>query len=471
MSEDQKETIRVPAEDLPVIEKADVIVVGGGTSGFIAATASARTGADTILVERYGYLGGCSTAPYNTSVNKFGDTDGNQVIRGLPWEFLKRMEADGQAFVRETGNQLWPPYTKKIALDMITDAGVNLYFYTWAVDVIMDGQVVRGIVVQSKAGRAIMLARTFVDASADADISAWGGAPFLMEEADDLQQVSCDYIACGVDPKKVIKWAEENEKKLELRISGKEVEHKEIGSQPMFTIVIPNADTYTDATGKTHHVGVMPTVKLCLYREAVRIQGNVNINPLDPKALTYAEVEGIKGALNHLNYMKENVDGFEGAFVVSQSHLGIRESRRIGCDYYITIDDVNGQVRFDDVVSLNCRGLDYHLKGTVFKYSLPPGNHDVPLRALTPQNIDNVVVAGRCISCDHLAQASLRGAGTCMAIGHAAGVTASLASQHTGKIRDLNVRKIQRTLLEQNAILSTHGRVFDDQEFSGYAAG
>ena len=132
---------------------------------------------------------------------------------------------------------------------------------------------------------------------------------------------------------------------------------------------------------------------------------------------------------------------------------------------------MNGQVRFDDVVSLNCRGLDYHLKGTVFKYSLPPGNHDVPLRSLVPQNIDNLVVAGRCISCDHLAQASLRGAGTCMAIGHAAGVTAALASKATGKVRDLNIRHIQRTLLDQDAILSTHGRTFHDEHSAYDVAG
>ncbi len=453
-----------------MVDEADVIVVGGGTAGFIAATAAARTGASIILVERYGYLGGCSTAPYNTSVNKFGDTDGNQVIKGLPWEFLKRMEAEGQALVRPTGNQLWPPYTKKVAMDMVLEAGVNLNFHSWASDVIMKGNSVEGIVIQSKAGRQIMLAKTFVDASADADIAAFGGAPFKMEEADDLQQVSCDYIGCGVDAQKVIDWALENEEKLELKITGKDTGHKEYGSQPMFTIVIPNVDTYTDDEGKTHHIGMMPTVKLCLYREAVRLQGNVNINPLDPKALTHAEVEGIKGALGHLKYLRDTIPGFEGVFVVAQNHLGVRESRRIGCDYYLTIDDVNGQVRFDDVVSLNCRGLDYHLKGTVFKYSLPPGNHDVPLRSLVPQKIDNVVVAGRCISCDHLAQASLRGAGTCMAIGHAAGVSASLAAQSTGKIRDLNIRKVQHTLLDQDAILSTHGRTFDEDEAS-YAAG
>lgn len=110
-------TIRVPAEDLPVIDEADVVVVGGGTAGFIAATAAARACAKTIFVERLGYLGGCTTAPYNTSLTLLFDSDGHQMIRGLVWEFLKRMEQEGQAFVMGTRNQLWPPYTRKIAGD------------------------------------------------------------------------------------------------------------------------------------------------------------------------------------------------------------------------------------------------------------------------------------------------------------------------------------------------------------------
>jgi hypothetical protein len=367
------------------------------------------------------------------------------------------MESDGQCFLKPNGgNQLWPVWTRKVALDMITEAGVNLYFYTWASDVLQEGGMIQGIIVQNKGGRSVILGKAFVDASGDADIAAFAGAPFEMTDVEDLQQVSCDYIACGVDAAKVVDWARSNRDRLKS-INGLEHEHKQSGAQPMFTIVVPSDQTYKEGQ-KTHHVGVMPTVKLCIYREAVRIQGNVEINPLDPKALTYAEVQGLRGALGHLRYMQETITGFENAFVVAQSHLGVRETRRIVGDYMITIDDVNNQARFDDVVALNCRGLDYHLKGTVFKYTSVKGHHDIPLRALLPQNVDNVVVSGRSISCDHLSQASLRGAGTCLATGHAAGTTAALASKHGGKIRDLDVHLLQKTLIEQNAILGTGER-------------
>ena len=428
MSQESIRTIEVPAESLPVVDEADVVVIGGGTSGFIAATAAARTGAKTILVERFGYLGGCTTASYNTGLSSFYNSDGDQIIRGLPWEFLKRMESDGQCILGSRGgNQLWPVWTRKVALDMITEAGVELYFYTWVSDVLKKDGMIQGIIVQNKGGRSIILGKTFVDTSGDADVSAFAGAPFEMTEVDELQQVSCDYIACGVDAAKVVEWARANQDKLK-RVGGMQHEHKQSGAQPMFTIVVPNDQTH-DEGGERHHVGWMPTVKLCIYREAVRIQGNVEINPLDPKALTYAEVQGLRGALGHLKYMQETIPGFENTFVVAQSHLGVRETRRIVGDYMITIDDLKNQARFDDVVALNCRALDYHLKGTVFKISSVKGHHDIPLRALCPRNVENVVVGGRSISCAHLSQASLRGAATCLATGHAAGTAAALAAK------------------------------------------
>jgi hypothetical protein len=276
-----------------------------------------------------------------------------------------------------------------------------------------------------------------------------------MEAVDDLQEISCDYIACGVDVKRVIAWARENQDKLEIDKRQFELEHQEYGAQPMFTFTLKRDDTHVNEKGEYLHWGWMPTVKLCIYREAVRIQGNVNVNPLDPKALAYAEIQGLKGAMGHLQFLKDNFPGFEGAFIVAQCHLGVRESRRILGEYYITLDDVKGQSRFDDVVALNCRALDYHLKGTLFKIEFLKGNHDVPLRAMLPKGVENLIVAGRCISCDHLSHASIRGAATCMATGQAAGTIAALAGRANSHIRDLDIRLIQQTLLEQDVVLST----------------
>jgi len=451
MSDPHAQTVTLPAESVPIMATADVVVAGGGTSGFIAATAAARTGAKTILVERFGYLGGCTTAPYNTSLGSFFDSEGSQIIRGIPWEFMKRMEADGQCLLGPGNhNQIWPVWTRKVALDMVEEAGVELHLHAWVSGVLGDEQAVGGIVVLTKGGRRVILGKAFVDATGDADLAAFAGAPFEMTETDHLQQVSCDYIVCGVDAERVRRWANENREKLGLIVSGGEEEFRP-GAQNMLTIVMPNRRR--DSEGNEYHVGFMPTVKLCIYREAVRVQGNADINPLDPRALTQAEVEGIRGALDHLKFLKDTFPGFEGAFLVAQAHLGVRETRRIIGDHVLTIDEVKGNQRFRDVVALNCRPLDYHLKGTVFKISYLNGHHDIPLGALLPSGIANLAVAGRAVSCDHLSQASLRGAATCMATGHAAGVAAALAARHHCGIRQVHIQEIQGMLVAQDALL------------------
>jgi hypothetical protein len=447
------QTVHLPAEDVPVLAEADVVVAGGGTSGFIAATAAARSGARTLLVERFGYLGGCTTTTYNTSLGHFTDIEGRRIIGGLGYEFIERMHAEGEAFgIERTAPQIWPPTTKKVALDMVEGAGARILFYTWVGGVLQENGNLKGLIVQTKAGRGVILGKAFVDATGDADLAAAAGCPFEMTAVDDLQQVSVDYLACGVDAARVVTWARENREHL-VGIGGLEHEHQMSGAQPMFSFTIPNQETGDAVDGHYRHVGVMPTVKLLVYREAVRIQGNVEIDPLDPWALSYAESAGLRGALSHLRYLKETVPGFEGAFVAAQNHLGVRESRRIVGEYMITLADLESQVRFPDVVALNCRGLDYHLKGTLFKFKMLPGSHDIPLRALLPRGVDNLLVVGRSISCDHDAQASLRGAATCLATGHAAGTAAALAAR-SGGVRRVDIAELQKKLTEQGAILS-----------------
>lgn len=442
--------IVLPAESVPVLAETDVVVAGGGTSGFIAATAAARSGAKTLLIERFGYLGGCTTTTYNTSIGHFFDPQGRRIIGGLGLEFVERMRDEGEAFgIERDSAQIWPPSTKKIALDMVEGAGVAILFHTWVTGVLSVEQRLTGLVVQTKAGRGVVLGKSFVDATGDADLAAFTGAPFDIATVDDLQQVSVDYMACGVDAGQVVSWARENREHLEA-IGGLESEHKVAGAQPMFSFVIPNRQAGDAGDGHYRHIGVMPTVKLLVYRQAVRIQGNVEIDPLDPWALSYAEAAGLRGALEHLRYLKENVPGFENAFVVAQNHLGVRESRRILGEYVLTLEDLENGTHFEDVVALNCRGLDYHLKGTLFKIKFLKGSHDIPLRALRPRGVENLLVAGRSISCDHDAQASLRGAATCMATGHAAGTAAALQAER-GVIE---VAELQRRLLAQGAILS-----------------
>jgi hypothetical protein len=429
-------TIEIPARTLPVIAEADVIVVGGGTAGFVAAVAAARTGARTLLVEREGYLAGCLTGTYATNPGWFGDADGNQIIKGIGWEFVERMEETGAAIVNRGARwsvQIFPEAAKGVALDMVLQAGVDLYLHTWFSEPLVQGGTIEGIVVQTKSGRAAIAGRALVDATGDADLAALAGAPTEKLPPDELWQTSVDLTVCNVDAARVARWAQDHPERIGQRS-------------------LPEDG---DAQGSVVHVGPMPTVKLMIHPSVSRVQGSVEIDGTDARDLTCAEIEARRRAMAHLAYLKETVPGYEEAVVVAESHLGVRETRRIVGDYVLILDDLLRQARFPDVVALNARPLDRHLKGDVFRLDLLAGHHDIPLRALIPQGVDNLLVAGRCISSDHEANASLRGAATCLATGHAAGTAAALAARGNGKVRDLDIEAVQDTLRAQEAILST----------------
>lgn len=447
-----RRALTLPAQAVPVLADAEVVVAGGGTAGFPAAIAAARCGARTVLVERFGYLGGALNGTYLSGPDGFGDSEDRQVIGGIAWEFIERMQAAGAARLDEERwkMQTLPEAAKSVALDMVTEAGVELLLHCWAGEAVVEEGKVSAIVVQSKSGRQAIVGRAFVDATGDADIAAAAGAGFEKLDADDLWQTSVDLTICNVDGAKVIAWAERNQD----RRGGAVVEDRgTAGVQHGFSFMLKKGAGATEDSTTVHHIGVVPTVKLLIRRSISRAQGSVEIDTTDVRGLTSAEVEARRGAMGHFRFLKENVEGFEDAFIIAQSPLGVRESRRIVGDYVITADDVRGEARFDDVVALNCRGLDRHLKGDKFEYEFIKGHHDIPLRALLPKNVENLAVAGRCISCTHEANASLRGAPTCMATGQAAGTAAALAARGTGAIREVNTELLQNALREEKAIL------------------
>lgn len=468
-------TIHVPAAELTVLTEVDVLVVGAGTAGFVAAIGAARAGARTALIECNAFVGGANTATFNTGPGWTGDSDKNQIIGGPGWEFLERMEREGHAIInRDTKRtQIFPEATKEVALNMVIEAGVELYLHTWAGEVLIEGEVIKGLVVQSKSGRQVILARTFVDCSADGDIAARAGAPFERLAPQDPKnwEVSIDLTVCNIDPVRVIRWAKAN--RALLSDGGKTLPDDEdcSGIKLGIAINIRNEKTVRDSA-KTfgrigrelrghEHVGTQPTLKLLIHRTVTRVQGNVAIDPTNVRDLTHAEVEGRRKAYQHLAYLKRTIDGMQDAFIVAQNPLGVRVARRIRGEYYITIDNLVENTRLPDVVSLNARSLDMHMPGERFQIHFLEGNHDVPYRALIPLNVENLLVAGRCISCDHVSHASLRGAATCWGTGHAAGTAAALAAKGSGRTREVNILQLQRELLRQKAILSTAGRTFD----------
>ena len=449
------EYVEIPTQNLPIADEADVIIAGGGTAGIIAAIAAARSGVKTILIERGGFLGGALTGTYCTQPGLFGDSNDHQIIKGIGWELIERMEKYGAAIInRENWKvQIYPEAIKDIAVNMVNESNVILYFYSWVSDVIMDNNRINSIILQNKSGRQVIKGKVFIDTTGDADLAYLAGAPIEKLDADKLWQTSVDLKVCNVDPVKLIEWTNENEDEI---ITDKipELKNNYKGINPMFEFIIYDDDTEL-LPGKPgiKHKGPIPTVKLMIHSSLSRVQGSVEIDGTDVKQLTWGKVEARRRALEHLKSLKESVPGYEDAIIIGESYLGVRESRRIIGDYIIKIDDLHNNARFDDVVALNCRALDRHLKGEIFEISFLEGNHDIPLRALIPQKITNLLVAGRCISSDHDSNASLRGAATCMATGHAVGVAGALTAKHNGVVREIDIRILQDMLIKQNAIL------------------
>jgi hypothetical protein len=347
--------------------------------------------------------------------------------------------------------QTYPEAAKSVALEMAAEAGVDLLLHCWAGEALVEHGLITAAIAQTKSGRQAIVGKAFVDASGDADLAAAAGAPTEQLPAEQLWQTSVDLTICNVDAPHVIRWAEQNKQRLHVKLPE---DRGAGGVRDGFSFVVKGGASGRDEAGTVHHIGVMPTMKLLIRRSLSRAQGSVEIDPTDVRGLTRAEMEARRKAMRHFRYLQENVPGFEDAFIVAESPLGVRESRRIVGEYVLTAEDVRGQTRFPDVVALNCRGLDRHLAGDKFEYEFLSGHHDVPLRALLPRQVENLLVACRCLSCTHEAHASLRGAPTCMATGHAAGAAAALVAQGDGRTRNLDVERLQRVLRKQKAILS-----------------
>lgn len=421
---------------VPVLDDCDVLVVGGGSAGSSAAVAAARMGAKVILVERYGFLGGTGAAVLDTFYGFY--TPGSverKVVGGIPDEvvasLLKRKMLLKRPNTYGAGAGLtYDPETLKVVWDeLATSAGVRVLFHCYFVDVLRDGPKVTGVLIGTKRGLRAIQARIIVDASGDADVCARAGAPFEDAGALGIAQsltttfkvINVDVLRAQAFPKKEL-WA-----------------LMEAANQEGYTLPRKEGSAHI-----TPFAGVMVT-------NMTRVTG---VDATNPDALARAEVEGRKQALEYMRFLRDKVPGYEkaelGSFAVN---IGVRETRRIVGEYWITREDVLSARKFPDAIAQCGAPIEEHHAGgdTRWEY-LPDGETvDIPFRALLPQQIEGVVVAGRCLSASHEAHASIRSIGQCLAMGQAAGVAAALA--HHGDLRGVDVSLLRARLVETGAVL------------------
>jgi hypothetical protein len=439
--------ITEPARQTEVYGEYDVVVLGGGPAGMAAAVAAARAGRKTLLVERYGFLGGMGTAAGVTNfcglhANVHGDI--RQVVHGVADELLQRIARLGglnepHALFGKTVAQAYDTAAYKIAADdLLLSAGVEILFHGLAAGVVMHGQRrVQALLVETRSGRQAVIGRAFVDASGDGDLAAWAGAPYVLGDGHgNMLYPSTMFRLNGIDPER----------------AGKAWE------------VIPRMMLQAEAEGRYKFPRKTPIVR----PQKSGIEWRVNLtqlanrdgnamNGVDARELSEAEVLGRKQIASVAGFLRE-VPGFERSYIVDIApQVGIRETRRVRGQYELSESDVLDCASFDDTIGVNGWPLELHLKGDVeFRWPKIPesrGFNHLPYRMTVPEGLDNVWVAGRCASMSHEAQSAARVTGACFVMGQAVGVAADLALHGNVSAGAIDVAALQTRLEDSGAYL------------------
>jgi 2-polyprenyl-6-methoxyphenol hydroxylase-like FAD-dependent oxidoreductase len=457
-------TITLPPRAAMLAAETDVLVVGGGPAGIGAALGAAAAGAEVILAERYGFLGGNATAAlvmplmsFHTQraafeqpgATKLFPTDhgpGEPVVAGALAALLRRLVAAGGAIAPspETGYTVPfdPELLKLAALELLDEAGVQLLFHAFASDVTAEGPV-RGVVFETKSGPVVVRARVVVDCTGDGDVAVRAGAPYeIGREKDGLVQPMT----------LMFRMVQFESAAFEAYVRAHPDQWR--GVHGLWDLIhqasvageldLPREDLLFFGTPHPAEVSVNST-------RVTRVLGT------DVFDWSRAELESHRQMRQIAAFLRRYVPGFEHAYVVQSGvHTGVRETRRIVGDYRLAAEDVLEARKFDDVIARGAYPVDIHNpkgSGTVLK-RLPSGAaYDIPLRCLLPRGVDGVVVAGRCLSGSHEAHSSYRVMPIVMATGQAAGVCAALAARRDLTPRAVPVADIQATLIGQGADL------------------
>ncbi len=452
---------------IPYSYTPEIAVVGGGPAGVCAAIAAARTGAKVLLIESGNCLGGMATIgqvnPFMTSFDKSGE---NMIIRGLFAEIIDRLVArgaaiqprdvpPGQSFTSyiTVGHNHTAPFDAevlKVVLDeMCEEAGVQVLFHSSFISPIMEGNAVRGLVIATKAGLRAVSAQMVIDCTGDADVAFRSGVPCEMgDEASGRIQPATMFFRIGnVDLAKVDADIEANRDNF-YRKNG----------------VNYRSFHWRVSEARENGDWDLQRVSIGMFRGVREDEWNINtsrimgVDGTDPDSVTQAEITGRKQVQEIFRFLKKYVPGCENAILESTpAHVGIRETRHIKGEYVLNTDDVlQGNVP-DDSILLAANSIDVHGRyGPMSNEYVTVENgeyYGVPYRCLVPLNVENLLVAGRCVSATSEAAGAIRVMPPCMALGQAAGTAAALALKNDVSVRNLDTALLKETLKKQNAYL------------------
>jgi hypothetical protein len=440
-------TVEEPARRVPLYGEYEVAVLGGGPAGIAAAVAAARAGRRTLLIERYGFLGGMGTAAGVTNfcglhANVHGEM--HRVVQGIASDLLARIGRLGglnapHLILGKILAQAYDTAAYKIgADDLLASHGVDILFHALGAGVVMqDARRIGTVMIETKAGRQAVAAELFIDCSGDGDLAAWAGAAFEVgDNAGSMLYPSMMFRLNGIDPGR----AGEAWRSIPALM-----EKAEASGAHRFprkaAIVRPQRS---------------PIEWRVNFTQLARPDGSA-INGLEPDDLTRGEIDGRRQAIEAFNFLR-TVPGFENSYIVDlPPQLGIRETRRVVGGYMLSGDDVLGCAAFEDSIGVNGWPIESHVAGDVI-FKFPPipqsrGFNELPYRMLVPAAIDNLLMAGRCASMTHDGQSAARVSGACFAMGEAAGTAAALALSGNTLPRDVAVEKLQQQLQQAGAFI------------------
>lgn len=442
--------------------EADVVIVGGGPAGAVSAIAAGRNGADVLLVEQYGQLGGMSTVGGVHPWMTFHDKQGKQTIFGIAQEIVDELvkSGDSRGHVSDTMGETStvtpfnPEALKYLLVKMCLDAGVKILFHTFVFAVETQNRKIVKLKAANKEGEIEIYGRNYIDATGDGDIAYYAGCEYEKGREEDgmMQPATMNFTMGNVDFEKIRRFMLENKEDFHFNSRFDELEHD-----------LPNGFSgfFKEWEKGCKELGIDISRDRVLafrgYRDDIATINTTRVLGIDStkaEDLSRGELEGRKQIMEVEKLLRNYIPGFENAYMISSAAvIGIRESRRIKGRETITLEDLQKGNMPEDRIAVNAYTVDVHQPDgkSFIQYEVPA--YGIPYGSMLPEEMDNLIVAGRCISCTREAQGSIRVTPSCMAMGQAAGTAAAMACRNDVNVCDIEIDKLQEKLLEDNVYL------------------
>jgi hypothetical protein len=454
------ETIMEPAREIKVVRKCDVVVVGGGPGGVASAISAARNGADTVLIERYGHLGGMATGGLVNIIPNLSEINGKQRIAGLVQEIIDRMDARGAAdfprkedwgttdtrlvnhylnanlrgfYIRKDANSqervlytalVDPEVLKDELNEMVSKAGVKLYLHSWGVQPVMEGRTIKGVIFESKSGRQAVLGKVVIDSTGDGDLLPPAGAECVSDISPNTRIANLAFAF----------WI--------ARVDLQEMDRFKEAQPPKYAEIMQEL---TRLGGFTNY-----------FRGLLKDQEHViwfhphipSPNQADVEELTRVDVSSRKRAMMTYEFLKKNMPGFERCHIMQTApQLGTTGGKRVIGEYVLRAPDLETDEIFEDTIAIfpnNSNRKEIYAKH-------PSVN--IPYRVLVPRGIEGLLVACRAFSSDETINNMFNLIPNCICFGQAAGTAAAVALNQGVTPRKVEVKKLQGLLIKQGVIL------------------